>query len=64
MVIRSYTPTKRVLEEEEGGTFELVVKTYYLDDNQPGGAMGNILDCVPIGEEIEVKGPTGKIEYQ
>lgn len=26
--------------------------------------MGNILDCVPIGEEIEVKGPTGKIEYQ
>ena len=64
MVIRSYTPTKPVLEEEEDGTFELAMKTYYPDDNQPGGAMGNILDCVPIGEEIEVKGPTGKIEYQ
>lgn len=63
MVIRSYTPTKAVLEEEEDGTFELVMKTYYPDDNQPGGAMGNVLDCVPIGEEIEVKGPTGKIEY-
>jgi len=64
MVVRSYTPTKPVLEEEEDGTFELVLKTYYPDDNQPGGAMGNILDCVPIGKEIEVKGPIGKIEYQ
>lgn len=64
MVIRSYTPTKPVLKEEEDGTFELVVKTYFPDDNQPGGAMGNILDCMPIGEEIEVKGPTGEIEYQ
>lgn len=27
MVVRSYTPTKPVLEEEEDGTFELVVKT-------------------------------------
>lgn len=64
MVIRSYTPTKPVLEEEEDGTFELVVKTYFPDENQPGGAMGNILDCMPLGEEIEVKGPTGEIEYQ
>ena len=52
-----------MLDEEEDGTFELVVKTYFPDGNQPGGVMGNILDCMPIGEEIEVRGPTGEVEY-
>lgn len=46
------------------GTFELVVKTYFPTDKQPGGAMSNILDCMPIGEEVEIRGPTGEIEYQ
>lgn len=64
MLIRSYTPTKPVLQSEEDGTFELVVKTYFPDDSQPGGAMSNILDCMPIGEEIEIRGPTGEIEYR
>ncbi|KAK5109055.1 hypothetical protein LTR62_007603 [Meristemomyces frigidus] len=45
------------------GTFELVVKTYFPDSEQPGGAMSNILDCMPLGEEIEVRGPTGEIVY-
>ena len=63
MLIRSYTPTRPVLQDEEDGTFELVVKTYFPDENQPGGAMSNILDCMPIGEEIEIRGPTGDIEY-
>ena len=63
MLVRSYTPTRPVLQSEEDGTFELVVKTYFPDDNQPGGAMSNILDCMPIGEEIEIRGPTGEIEY-
>lgn len=45
------------------GTFELVVKTYFPNQDQPGGAMSNILDCVPIGEEVEVRGPTGEIVY-
>lgn len=63
MLIRSYTPTRPVLQSEEDGTFELVVKTYFPDENQPGGAMSNILDCMPIGEEIEIRGPTGEIQY-
>lgn len=77
MLIRSYTPTKPLLpdgkagddenENEEfrdgNGTFELTVKTYFPTDEQPGGAMSNILDCLPIGEEIEIRGPTGEIEY-
>ena len=25
--------------------------------------MSNILDCIPIGEEVEVRGPTGEIVY-
>lgn len=45
------------------GTFELTVKTYFPTDAQPGGAMSNILDCIPLGEEIEVRGPTGEIVY-
>ncbi|KLP17129.1 Uncharacterized protein LW94_12112 [Fusarium fujikuroi] len=45
------------------GSFELTVKTYFPDENQPGGALSNILDCVPIGEEVELRGPTGEIAY-
>lgn len=45
------------------GTFELTVKTYFPSEDQPGGAMSNILDCMPIGEGIEIKGPTGEIIY-
>lgn len=63
MLIRSYTPTRPVFQNEEDGTFELVVKTYFPNDSQPGGAMSNILDCMPIGEEVEVRGPTGEITY-
>lgn len=40
---------------------DLTIKTYYPTDEQPGGAMSNILDTVPIGEEVDVKGPTGEI---
>lgn len=43
------------------GSFDLTIKTYYPTDEQPGGAMSNILDTVPIGEEVDVKGPTGEI---
>lgn len=64
MVIRSYTPTRPVMPSQEDGTLELVVKTYFPDDKQPGGAMSNILDCMPLGEEVEIRGPTGEIAYK
>ncbi|GKT58265.1 nitrate reductase [Colletotrichum tofieldiae] len=66
----------RVLPEQEGeesrthgpadgdGTFELVVKTYFPDKRQPGGAMSNILHKMPIGGEVEIRGPTGEITYE
>ncbi|TIC99277.1 Nitrate reductase [NADH] [Colletotrichum higginsianum] len=46
------------------GTFELVVKTYFPDARQPGGAMSNILHNLPIGGEVEIRGPTGEITYE
>ncbi|KAK4992186.1 hypothetical protein LTR50_001364 [Elasticomyces elasticus] len=50
-------------QRDGDGTFDLTVKTYFPDDNQPGGAMSNILDCMHIGEEVEIRGPTGDIVY-
>lgn len=64
MFIRSYTPTRPVIETEEDGIFELIVKKYFPNNDQPGGkAMGNLLDCMSLNEQIEVCGPTGGIEY-
>lgn len=53
-----------MLESEEDRTLQLVVKTYFPNDDQPGGAMSNVLDCIPLNEEIEARGQTGEIEYR
>lgn len=79
MLIRQYTPTRPVLPRDSGievtagedaknlhdgsGTFQLTVKTYFPDDNQPGGAFSNILLAIPIGEDVEMRGPTGDVIY-
>lgn len=67
----SHNEAKEGAEEQErrrsladgNGTFDLTVKTYFPSEEQPGGALSNILDCMPIGEEIEIRGPTGEIVY-
>lgn len=51
-VMRSYTPTRPVLPEEEDGTFDLLVKTYMPSDGgpfPPGGTISNYLDCMNEG---------------
>lgn len=75
MLIRPYTPTKPIFPKDSGaevadkelhdgtGFMELTVKTYFPSDEQPGGALSNILDTMSIGEEIEIRGPTGDIVY-
>jgi nitrate reductase (NAD(P)H) len=63
MLIRSYTPTRPIREDEEDGTFELTIKTYFPDENQPGGAFSNFLHELDMGEQVEVCGPTGEITY-
>ena len=76
MLIRPYTPTKPVLprdsevetaDNEElhdgSGTFQLTVKTYFPDEEQPGGAFSNILAALSIGEKLEMRGPLGDVIY-
>jgi nitrate reductase (NAD(P)H) len=63
MLVRSYTPTRPILDSAEDGTFDLTIKTYYPTNKQPGGAFSNLLLEMPIGETVEVKGPTGEIVY-
>lgn len=64
LIVRTYTPVRPIMDGEDDGTFDLVVKTYYPDENQPGGTLSNIMDCLQIGQEIEVKGPAGEIRYR
>lgn len=49
---------------DDNGIFDLTVKTYFPDKDQPGGALSNILDCIPVGEEVEIRGPVGEISYE
>ncbi|KAK3984522.1 nitrate reductase [NADH] [Cladorrhinum sp. PSN332] len=44
-------------------TFGLTIKTYFPSEDQPGGALSNLLDCTPLGEQLEIRGPTGDIIY-
>ncbi|OOF90685.1 hypothetical protein ASPCADRAFT_10415 [Aspergillus carbonarius ITEM 5010] len=46
------------------GVFTLTIKTYFPNDDQPGGAMSNVLDCLPLGEDVDIRGPTGDIVYE
>ncbi|EJF63684.1 hypothetical protein DICSQDRAFT_167737 [Dichomitus squalens LYAD-421 SS1] len=65
-VVRSYTPIFPILPEEDtGGTFQLLVKTYFPDKVKanPGGTVSNYLDCLQKGQEIDIRGPMGDITY-
>ena len=59
-IIRSYTPISDTLME---GKLELLVKIYFPTDTKPGGKMTMAFDKLPIGAEIDCKGPTGRFEY-
>lgn len=65
MVARSYTPTRPVLPNEDDGTFDLLIKTYFANEGPfpPGGTASNYLDVMTEGEELDIRGPTGEIEY-
>ncbi|KAK6537347.1 hypothetical protein TWF694_011539 [Orbilia ellipsospora] len=61
-IIRSYTP---ISEGNMQGQLELLVKIYFASDAPlfAGGKMTMALDALSIGQEIEIKGPIGKLEY-
>ena len=77
MLIRPYGPTNPVFPRDSGvevgknkslhdgcGTFEITVKTHFSDDDHPGGAFSNILANIPIGEQVDMRGPKGNIIYR
>ncbi|KAI8996149.1 hypothetical protein BC832DRAFT_567613 [Gaertneriomyces semiglobifer] len=63
MVVRAYTPVKPVLAEEDDGTFELVIKTYFPTEDRPGGEMTMILEKLQPGDTVKMKGPEGVLWY-
>lgn len=76
MLVRPYGPTKPVFPRGSGvevgedrslhdgcGTFEITVKTYFPDEEQPGGAFSNILANIPVGEQVDMRGPRGDVVY-
>ena len=63
MVVRPYTPVRPVLPDEDDGTFDLVVKLYFPTEARPGGEMTMLLDALPIGGTVGLKGPEGAIAY-
>lgn len=65
VVMRPYTPIRPVLPDEEDGTFDLLVKSYFPNTSsfKPGGTLSNFLDVLEVGEDVDIKGPTGDIQY-
>mmetsp|Transcript_44397 Transcript_44397/g.82920 ORF Transcript_44397/g.82920 Transcript_44397/m.82920 type:complete len:866 (-) Transcript_44397:2067-4664(-) len=63
LVMRAYTP---ISKNEELGQFRLLIKTYFPDKERgdSGGAMTMHMESMKIGDELEVKGPIGHIQYK
>lgn len=59
-IIRSYTP---ISDTAMQGKMELLVKIYFPSATVPGGKVTMALDKLPLGAEIDCKGPTGRFEY-
>jgi len=48
------------------GKFEMLIKVYFKDTHPQfpeGGKMSQYLNSVPIGDNIKVRGPFGKLSY-
>ncbi|XP_072941533.1 NADH-cytochrome b5 reductase 2 isoform X1 [Epargyreus clarus] len=63
LVIRSYTP---VSSDNEKGYVELVIKVYFKDVHPKfpdGGKMSQYLNNMKIGDTIDVRGPSGRLQY-
>jgi cytochrome-b5 reductase len=64
LVIRPYTP---VSSDEDHGFMDLVVKVYFKNVHPKfpdGGKMSQHLDAMNIGDSIDVRGPSGLLEYK
>lgn len=62
-VIRPYTP---VTSDDDKGYFDLVIKVYFKGVHPrfpDGGKMSQYLNDMKIGDKIQVRGPSGLLEY-
>merc|ERR1719326_35263 len=62
-VSRAYTP---ISTNDRVGRVDLVIKTYYKDEHPrfpDGGWLSQYMDKMKVGDELDFKGPTGKIIY-
>jgi len=63
LVVRPYTP---VTSDEDKGHMDLVIKVYHANVHPKfpdGGKMTQYLESLPIGDTIDVRGPSGLLEY-
>ncbi|CAG9563237.1 unnamed protein product [Danaus chrysippus] len=63
LIIRSYTP---VSSDDEKGYVDLVVKVYFKNVHPKfpeGGKMSQYLENMKIGDTIDVRGPSGRLQY-
>ncbi|XP_017786683.1 PREDICTED: NADH-cytochrome b5 reductase 3 isoform X2 [Nicrophorus vespilloides] len=63
LIIRSYTP---VSSDEEAGYVDLVIKVYFKNVHPKfpeGGKMSQHLENLKIGDTIDVRGPSGRLQY-
>lgn len=59
-IIRAYTP---ISETNQQGTLDLLIKVYTSTPAEKGGKMTMALDKLAIGDNVEIKGPIGKLTY-
>jgi len=63
LVVRPYTP---VTSDEDLGHVDLVIKVYHANVHPKfpeGGKLTQHLESLPIGDTIDVRGPSGLLEY-
>ena len=60
-VSRKYTPTSHITQIN---AFDLLIKIYHKNEQFPeGGKLTGWLNTVPIGTEIKMRGPVGRLYY-
>lgn len=61
-VIRPYTPISPVTQQ---GTMDVLIKLYLSkpDSKYPAGKMSQAISAIPIGHNVDFKGPIGKFTY-
>ncbi|CAH2092156.1 unnamed protein product [Euphydryas editha] len=63
LIIRAYTP---VSSDEEKGYVDLVIKVYFKNVHPKfpeGGKMSQYLNNMKLGDTIDVRGPSGRLQY-